>query len=300
MLAAAPPTATCVRTRGRCASSGCRSRAARPGVVVEGGRDRRSPRSSLSGQRGPAIEVADRRRARRSPLDGPGLGLGAPGGADARGREGASWSRCASRGPSGARWRRRAGGAPAARRPGSRTRSPGLWLSRRRRRSWRGWRSAADAGPAIYVAGATLQLRDVRIERARVRPAHRRTGPASTPRACARPGPSAPGSALVQSKGMLEDVHVESAGPLAGVQLIASEIRIQGLEVQGGRSSGLVTRDAELIARGATIVRGPSDVTPERRRRDADPRRPRHARSGCGCRTAAASGCSRPRAAAVS
>jgi parallel beta helix pectate lyase-like protein len=63
----------------------------------------------------------------------------------------------------------------------------------------------------------------------------------------------------VRSKALLEDVHVDSAGQMAAVQLVSSEARIRGLEVQGGRSSGLVARDAQLTLEGGAIagVRSP-------------------------------------------
>ena len=62
VLASTPARRPASGPAGRCAWSGCRSRAARRALVVEGGRTvLESVR--LSGQRGPAIEVAGRRRA---------------------------------------------------------------------------------------------------------------------------------------------------------------------------------------------------------------------------------------------
>jgi hypothetical protein len=113
-------------------------------------------------------------------------------------------------------------------------------------------------GPGVYVAGATAQLRDIRVggheyglltgEGARI-----------DGRGIRSSGAARAGLGLVQTKGTLEDVHVDSAGSLAGVQLISSEVRLRGLEVQGGRSSGLVARDAQVTVDGATF-RGPSGV----------------------------------------
>jgi hypothetical protein len=107
-------------------------------------------------------------------------------------------------------------------------------------------------GPGLYVAGGTLQLRDVRVggheyglltgDAARVEA----KGVRST-------GAERAGLAVVRSKAVLEDVHVESAGPMGGIQLVSSEVRIRGLEVQGGVSSGLVARDAQLTLDGGLI-----------------------------------------------
>ena len=128
-------------------------------------------------------------------------------------------------------------------------------------------------GPALYVAGVTLQLRDVRVsghEYGLLSGGDARVdakGLRST-------GAERAGVALVRTQAVLEQVHVESAGQLAGIQLVSSEVRIRGLEVVGGRSSGLVTRDAQLTLEDATFV-GPRAGGLRGWGRDPDPRGPR-------------------------
>ena len=58
------------------------------------------------------------------------------------------------------------------------------------------------------------------------------------------------GVALVRTQAVLEEVHVESGGAdWPAVQLVSSDVRIRGLEVQGGRSSGLVAREGSSRSR---------------------------------------------------
>ncbi len=123
--------------------------------------------------------------------------------------------------------------------------------------------------------------------------------PASTAGACARPAAGARGLALVRSQAVLEEVHVESAGQLAGVQLVSSEVRIHG----SSRSRAVAPRGSSPATAGSRSRRRPSSgpvaTDVHRRRCHPDPRRPRHAGPVSACRTAAASGSSPPRAPAV-
>ncbi len=130
----------------------------------------------------------------------------------------------------------------------------GLWLS--------GGTAVVDSmevrggrGPGLYVAGGHLQLRDVRVN------GHEYgllTGTAASVegRTVRSIGAERAGLALVRSQAVLEDVHIESAGPMGGVQLVSSEVRISGLEVQGGVSSGVVARSTQLTIDGG-VISGP-------------------------------------------
>ncbi|HZX43683.1 MAG TPA: right-handed parallel beta-helix repeat-containing protein, partial [Myxococcaceae bacterium] len=107
-------------------------------------------------------------------------------------------------------------------------------------------------GPALYVAGGTLQLRDVGVgghEYGLLTGGEARIDA----RGVRSTGAERAGLAVVRSKAVLEDVHVEAAGKMGGLQLVSSEVRIRGLEVQGGLSSGLVARDAQLTLDGGVI-----------------------------------------------
>jgi len=115
-------------------------------------------------------------------------------------------------------------------------------------------------GPGLYVAGGTLQLRDVRVSGQEY---GLLTGDAARVdgRGLRSTGAERAGVAVVRSKAVLDDVHVESAGSMGGVQLISSEVRIRGLEVQGGLSSGLVARDAQVTVEGGAVT-GPRSADP--------------------------------------
>ncbi len=251
VLAATPPAA-CVRSRGTVRLEQVQIQGGAAGVVVEGGRTSLAS-VSLSGQRGPAVEVGAGAELvvtgstfQASVSSVPGVRV-LPGGK-------AELGQVRFQGP----FRRAvdATGPAALRLTGVQVQDAvtGLWLSggaaQVESMEVRGGR-----GPGIYVAGGTLQLRDLRVggheyglltgEGARVDARDVRSA-----------GAERAGVALVKSKATLEDVRVEAAGPMGGVQLIASEVRIRGLEVEGGRSTGLVTRDAQLTLEGGTF-RGP-------------------------------------------
>ncbi len=256
VLAATPPAA-CVRSRGAVRLERVQIQGGAAGVVVEGGRTVLTG-VSISGQRGPAVEVnagaelvlgASTVQASVSAV--PGVRV-LPGGK-------AELARVRFQGP----FQR----AVDARSPAALRLSglqvedavTGLWLSGGAG-VVEGMEIRGGRGPGVYVAGATAQLRDVRVG------GHEYglltgDGARIDGRGIRSSGAARAGLGLVKSKGTLEDVHVESAGPLGGVQLISSEVRLRGLEVQGGRSSGLVARDAQLTLEGATF-RGPSGVDP--------------------------------------
>jgi hypothetical protein len=256
VLAATPP-ATCVRTRGAVRLERVQIQGGAAGVVVEGGRAVLAA-VSLSGQRGPAVEVATGAELLLTDSTVQASVSAVPGVRILEGGK-AELVQVRFQGPF-----RRAVDAtqPAALRlRGVRTQDAltGLWL-RGGAAVVEGMEVRGGRGPGIYVAGATVQLRDVRVE------GHEYglltgEGTRIDARGLRSAGAELGGLSLVKSKGTLEDVHVEAAGPLGGVQLIASEIRLRGLAVQGGRSSGLVARDAELVLEGATF-RGPSGVDP--------------------------------------
>jgi len=256
VLAATAP-ATCVRTRGTVRLEQVQVQGGASGVVVESGRATLAS-VSLSGQRGPAVEVGAGAELvvtgstfQASVSSFPGVRV-LPGGK-------AELAQVRFQGP----FRRAVDASqPAALRLSgvqSQDAVSGLWLS--------GGTALVESmevrggrGPGIYVAGGMLQLRDVRVggheyglltgDGARVEGRGLRSA-----------GAERAGLALVMSKGTLEDVHVESAGPMGGVQLVGSEVRIRGLEVQGGRSSGLVARNAQLTLEGGTFV-GPRAPDP--------------------------------------
>jgi hypothetical protein len=256
VLAATPP-ATCIRTRGTVRLEQVQIQGGATGLAVEGGRTVLTG-VSISGQRGPAVEVSagaelilGASTVQASVSAVPGVRV-LPGGK-------AELTRVRFQGP----FQR----AVDARSPAALRLSglqiqdavTGLWLSGGAV-VVEGMEVRGGRGPGVYVAGATAQLRDVRVagheyglltgEDARI-----------DGRGFRSSGAARAGVGLVKSKGTLEDVHVESAGSSGGVQLISSEVRLRGLEVQGGRSSGLVARDAQLTLEGATF-KGPSGVDP--------------------------------------
>ena len=256
VLAATPPAA-CVRTRGAVRLDRVQIQGGATGVVVEGGRTVLSG-VSISGQRGPAVEVnagaelaLTGSTVQASVSSVPGVRV-LPGGK-------AELSRVQFQGP----FQR----AVDARSPAALRLSDlriqdavtGLWLSGGTA-VVEGMEVRGGRGPGVYVAGATVQLRDVSVG------GHEYglltgDGARIDGRGIRSSGAARAGLGLVKSKGTLEDVHVESAGPMGGVQLVSSEFRLRGLEVQGGRSSGLVTRDAQVTLENATF-RGPSGVDP--------------------------------------
>ena len=256
VLAATPPAA-CVRTRGAVRLEQVQIQGGATGVAVEGGRTELAG-VSISGQRGPAVEVgagaelvlgASTVQASVSAV--PGVRV-LPGGK-------AELTRVRFQGP----FQR----AVDARSPAGLRLSElriqdavtGLWLSGGTA-VVEGMEVSGGRGPGLYVAGATVQLRDVRIG------GHEYglltgDGARIDARGIRSSGAERAGLGMVKSKGTLEDIHVEAAGNLGGVQLIRSEVRLRGLDVQGGRGSGLVARDAQLTLEGATF-RGPSGVDP--------------------------------------
>ena len=256
VLSAAAPL-TCVRTRGTVRLESVQVQGGAAGVVVEGGRTTLAS-VSFSGQRGTAVEVASGAEVlisgstlQASVSAVPGVRI-LPGGK-------AELVEVRFRGP----FQR----AVDASRPAMLRLSKvsvqdavtAVWLS--------GGAAVVESlevrggrGPGLYVAGGTLQLRDVRVagheygllsgEGARIEGRGIRSS-----------GAERAGLALVKSKGTLEDVQVEAAGPMGGVQLLSSEVRIRSLEVQGGHFVGLTARDAQLTLEGATFA-GPRATDP--------------------------------------
>ena len=256
VLAATPPAA-CVRARGLVRLEQVQIQGGAAGVVVEGGRTQLIG-VSISGQRGPAVEVGSGAELVLSASTVQASVSAVPGVRVLSGGK-AELDRVRFQGPFERAVEAR---SPAALRlSGLQVADAvtGLWLSGGTA-VVEGMEVRGGRGPGVYVAAATVQLRDVRVggheyglltgEGARIDGRGIRTS-----------GATRAGLGLVKSKGTLEDVHVDSAGSLGGVQLISSEVRLRGLEVQGGRSSGLVTRDAQLTLEGATF-RGPSGVDP--------------------------------------
>jgi len=256
VLAATPPAA-CVRTRGAVRLEQVQIQGGATGVVVEGGRTVLSG-VSISGQRGPAVEVGagaelvlGSSRVQASVSAVPGVRILPGGKADlTRVRFQGPFQRAVdAKSPAGLRL------------SGVQVQDAvtGLWLSGGAA-VVEGMEVRGGRGPGLYVAGATVQLRDVRVG------GHEYglltgDGARIDGRGIRSSGAARAGLGLVKSKGTLEDVHIESAGPMGGVQLISSEVRLRGLEVQNGHASGLVARDAQLTVEGATF-RGPSGVDP--------------------------------------
>jgi len=257
VLTTSPP-ADCIHTRGAVRLEGIQIQGGARGLVVESGRATLEG-ARFSGQRGPAVEVGEGAAVSLShstllaTVSGfPGLRV-LPGG-QAELRE----SRL--QGP----FRR---GIEAIRPvslalvgveiEGSVT---GLWLLGGQA-SVEGVELRGGRGPALYVAEGALQLRDVRI-RGHEYGLLTGGGARIEAKGLASVGPEMSGVALVRSKGALEDVHVESPGRLAAVQLVASEARIRGLEVRGG-PSGLSARTAQLTLEGGTITAVRSEESSE-------------------------------------
>ncbi|HZW90112.1 MAG TPA: right-handed parallel beta-helix repeat-containing protein [Myxococcaceae bacterium] len=256
VLAATPPAA-CVRTRGAVRLEQVQIQGGATGVVVEGGRTVLSG-VSISGQRGPAVEVGagaelvlGTSTVQASVSAVPGVRILPGGKADlTRVRFQGPFQRAVdAKSPAGLRL------------SGVQVQDAvtGLWLSGGAA-VVEGMEVRGGRGPGLYVAGATVQLRDVRVG------GHEYglltgDGARIDGRGIRSSGAARAGLGLVKSKGTLEDVHIESAGPMGGVQLISSEVRLRGLDVQNGHASGLVARDAQLTVEGATF-RGPSGVDP--------------------------------------
>jgi hypothetical protein len=249
VLAAAPP-ATCVRTRGAVRLERVQIQGGAAGVVVEGGRAVLAA-VSLSGQRGPAVEVATGAELLLTDSTVQASVSALPGVRILEGGK-AELVQVRFQGPF-----RRAVDAtqPAALRlRGVRTQDAltACWASRRARRSWRGWRSAAGRGPWLYVAGATVQLRDVRDRGARVRlltgdgRAHRRPGHAL------RPGAERAGLGLVKSKGTAggRPRRVRRSDGRGAAHRVRDPPPGPGGQVAAPRAGG---PDAELILDGATF-----------------------------------------------
>jgi hypothetical protein len=256
VLAATPPAA-CIRTRGAVRLERVQIQGGATGVVVESGRTVLAS-ASLSGQRGAAVEVAAGAEllltdstVQASVSAVPGVRVLAGGKAEL--------VQVRFQGP----FRRAVDATQPSvlrlRQVQTQDAVTGLWL-KGGSAVVEGMEVRGGRGPGLYVAGATVQLRDVRIE------GHEYglltgDGARIDGRGLRSTGAERAGFGLVKSKGVLEDVHVESAGPMGGVQIVASEVRLRGLDVQGGRSSGLVARDADLTLEGATF-RGPAGVDP--------------------------------------
>lgn len=248
VLAASPP-GPCLRTRGAVRLEGVQIQGGGTGLRAESGR------ASLegvrfSGQRGAGIEVAAgaelvlARSSLQASVSGlPGVRI-LPGGR-------AELSEVRIQGP----YQR----AVDAERPASLLLSAvhiqdavsGLWLS-----GGEAWLDALDVrggrGPGLYVAGATLHLREVTVtghEYGLLTGAGARVDGAGL----RSTGAERAGLGLVRAHVVLEDVRVESAGTMAGVQIVGSEVELRGLDVQGGRSTGVVARDARLTVDRATI-----------------------------------------------
>jgi len=248
VLAASPPAA-CVRARGPVRIEGVQIQGGAQGVVVENGRATLEG-VRLSGQRGPAIEVTEGgaltllRSALHASVSGfPGLRVQPGGRAELR--------EVRFQGP----FRR----AIEATRPGTLGLArvdlegavTGLWLSGGSA-SVEGFEARGGRGPGLYVAGGALQLRDVRV-RGHEYGLLTGEGARVDGKGLSSVGAELSGVALVGTKGVLEDVHVESPGRLAAVQLVSSEVRIRGLEVRGGLL-GLLARSAQLTLEGGTIA----------------------------------------------
>ena len=249
VLAGTPP-APCLRTRGSVRLEGVQIQGGAGGLVAESGSTALEG-VSFSGQRGPAVEV---RAGAELVLHGSRLQASVSGLAGVRVLAGgkAEIRDVRFEGP----FQR----AVEATRPAVlrlnrvqvQDAVTGLWLS-----GGAASLGSVDVrggrGPGLYVAGGTLQLDDVRVE------GHEYglltgDGARVEGRSVRSSGAERAGLALVRGKGRLEDVHVEAAGPMGGVQVISSELFIRGLSVQGGRSSGLVTRDAQLTLSESTFT----------------------------------------------
>ena len=257
VVLSASASGPCVRTRGTVRVEGVQIQGGAAGLVVEGGRTTLAS-VAFSGQRRAALEVAGGAEllvaastVQASVSGLPGVRI-LPGGK-------AELRQVRFQGP----FQRAidATGPTSLRLSDVRIQDAvtGLWLS--------GGAAVVESmevrggrGPGLYVAGAVLQLRDVRVA------GHEYglltgDGARLDGRGVSSTGAERAGVAFVRSKGVLEDVHVDSAGPMGGVQLISSEVRIRRLQVQGGVSSGLVTRDTQLTLESGVIT-GPSSADP--------------------------------------
>lgn len=249
VLTSRPPS-PCLRTRGTVRLEGLQIQGGTAGVVVESGRTMLDS-VRLSGQRGAALEVGSGGElvAAHSSLQAsvsgfPGVRVLEGGRAELRDvrlegpfQRGVEATRPASLLLSGVQIRDAV---------------TGVWLV--------GGTALAESlevrggrGPGLYVGGGALQIRGVRVSgqeyglltggEARV-----------DGRGLTSVGSARAGVALVNTKAVLEDVRVEAAGDLAAVQLLGSEVRLKGLQIQGGRASGLVARNAQLTLEDATVA----------------------------------------------
>lgn len=240
----------CVRARGTVRMEGVQIQGGVAGLVVESGRTTLES-VGLSGQRGTAIEVqgAGELVAVRSTLQAsvsgfPGLRV-LPGGR-------AELREVRIRGPF---QRAVHANAPAALRLSGvqiEDAVTGVWLSGGAA-SLEQVEVRGGRGPGLYVAGGALQLREVRVtghEYGLLSGGDARIDA----RGLHSTGAQNAGLALVRSQAVLEKVWIDSPGQLAGVQLVSSEVRIHDLQVTGGGSAGLITRDGQLTLEDATFV----------------------------------------------
>jgi len=248
VLTASPPE-DCIRTRGLVRLEGVQIQGGARGLFVESGRATLEG-ARFSGQRGPAIEVGEgaalslsSSALHASVSDVPGLRVLPGGQAELRGVR--------FRGPFRRAIEATRPVALAVARVEIEGAVTGLWLLGGQA-SVEGFEARGGRGPGLYVAAGALQLRDVRI-RGHEYGLLTGDGARIEGKALASIGAELSGVALVRSKGTLESVHVESPARLASVQLLSSEVRIRGLEVQGG-PSGLIARDAQLTLEGGTFT----------------------------------------------
>ena len=254
---AAPAGSPCVRTRGTVRLQGLHLQGGSAGLVVESGRTKAED-IAFSGQRGPAVEVQS---SAELVLSGSTLQASVSGFPGVRVLPGArvELRTVRIRGP----FQRAvdAAGPAALRLSGVKVQDAvtGFWLSGGAA-SLESVEVSGGRGPGLYVAGGALQLRQVTVS------GHEygllSGGDATLDvRGFDSTGAERAGVALVRTRGVLEKVRVESAGSLAGVQLVSSEVRIHGLELVGGRSSGLLSRSSQLTLEDATFV-GPRAQDP--------------------------------------
>lgn len=257
VVVAARAGGPCIRTRGTVRLQGLQIQGGTAGLVVESGRTT-ADGLSLSGQRGAAIEVQSSAELR---VTGSVLQASVSGFPGLRVLPGAKVElrKVRLRGP----FQR---GVDASD-PGALRLSgvevvdavTGVWLSGGAA-TLESVQVSGGRGPGLYVAGGALKLRDVRVT-------GHEYGLLSGGEATVdveglhSAGADRAGVGLVRTRGVLEKVHVESAGSLAALQLVSSEVRIHGLEIAGGRSSGLFTRDSRLTLEDATFV-GPRAADP--------------------------------------
>ena len=121
---------------------------------------------------------------------------------------------------------------------------------------------AGGRGPALYVAGGQLSVREVQVTGFEYA-LQSGTGATVTVEGLLSVRADLAGVALLRSEARLSGVEVRQAGPFGGLQLLESVVVIERLTVYGSKGPGLLSRLGRLELRGAQIGGGRGPQPPD-------------------------------------